>query len=354
MHPLFTSLRRLGTYLIGWLIVAVLMAAVSTRLGLSWLEALTLLVPLFLVYSFVCLSAWYVCRAAPLGTGSGLRVIASCGFAAIVSGSLWLGLVRTWIIALGSTATFAEAASRYEQQLPYLFALGVLLYLVAIAVHYALIAVEAAGEAERQRLQADVLTREAELRALRAQVDPHFLYNSLNSISALTATDPAGARRMCILLADFLRNTLSVSARESIRLADELALADRFLDIEQVRFGSRLKVERRIDASAADCLVPPLILQPLVENAVTHGIAGMLDGGLIRLDVSREPGHLSIAIENPRDGDARAPNRLGLGLENVRRRLAVMFGNSARLSTTSEAERFRVELELPWSIRSDS
>jgi hypothetical protein len=353
MHPLFTSLRRLGTYLVGWLIVAVLIAAVSTRLGLSWVESLTLLVPLFFVYSFVCLSAWYVCRATPLGQGSDLRVIVSCGFAAIVSGSIWLGLVRTWIIALGSTAMFAEAASRYEQQIPYLFALGVLLYLVAIAVHYALIAVEAAGEAERQRLQADVLTREAELRALRAQVDPHFLYNSLNSISALTASDPAGARRMCILLADFLRNTLSVSAHENIRLADELALADRFLDIEQVRFGSRLKVERRIDESAADCLVPPLILQPLFENAVTHGIAGMLDGGLIRLDVSLASGLLSIAIENPRDGDTPAPNRLGLGLENVRKRLAVMFGDSARLSTRSEAERFRVQLELPWSTGSD-
>jgi two-component system, LytTR family, sensor histidine kinase AlgZ len=170
----------------------------------------------------------------------------------------------------------------------------------------------------------------------------------------LTASDPAGARRMCILLADFLRNTLSVSGHESIRLADELALADRFLDIEQVRFGNRLKVERRIDTSAADCLVPPLILQPLVENAVTHGIAGMLDGGLIQLDVSRESGFLSIAIENPRDGDARAPNRLGLGLENVRRRLAIMFGNSARLITRSDAEHFRVELELPWSVRSES
>src|SRR4029453_8186996 len=92
MHPLFTSLRRLGTYLIGWLIVAVLMAAVSTRLGLSWLEALTLLVPLFLVYSFVCLSAWYVCRAAPLRTGSGLPVICAWGFAAFVSGLCWAGV----------------------------------------------------------------------------------------------------------------------------------------------------------------------------------------------------------------------------------------------------------------------
>src|SRR4029453_10502484 len=134
MHPLFTSLRRLGTYLIGWLIVAVLMAAVSTRLGLSWLEALTLLVPVFLVYSFVCLSAWYVCRAAPLRTGSGLRVIASCGLRGIVSGASravlgWGGSggrvpgpfgparLLAWTTPWGRRAPFADAGSRYEQQI---------------------------------------------------------------------------------------------------------------------------------------------------------------------------------------------------------------------------------------------
>ena len=98
-----------------------------------------------------------------------------------------------------------------------------------------------------------MLTRDAELRALRAQIDPHFLYNSLNSISALTGTDPAGARRMCLLLADFLRTTLRVSSQERITLADELMLADRFLSIEQVRFGPRLQVERRIDEGVGGC-----------------------------------------------------------------------------------------------------
>ena len=103
------------------------MAAVSTRLGLSWLEALTLLVPLFLVYRFVCLPPVRL-PCAPLRTGSGLRVIASCGFAAIVSGSALARPVRTWIIAPGTTATFAEPRAATEQQIPYLFALGVLLY----------------------------------------------------------------------------------------------------------------------------------------------------------------------------------------------------------------------------------
>ncbi len=350
MHPFFGRPARLAWYLVAWLVVGALIAAVLTRLSLGWFEALALILPLFLVYSFVCLSAWYVCRAAPLRPEGVGRVVTSCVLAAVVAGALWLGLVRLWVgILSGTSASFATASDRYEPLLPFLFAVGVLSYLLAIAVHYALIAVETAGEAERQRLQADILARDAELRALRAQVNPHFLYNSLNSISALTTADPAGARRMCLLLGDFLRNTLSVSERERIRLADELALADRFLDIEKVRFGDRLQVERDVDQSTLDCRVPPLILQPLVENAVTHGIAGMLDGGAIRMAVSRENESLTIAIENPCDPDTSASRRLGLGLDNVRRRLEVMFGTSARLATQAEPGRFRVQIELPWS-----
>jgi two-component system sensor histidine kinase AlgZ len=349
VHPILGRAERLATYLVAWTVVAVLLAAVLIRFGLTWLEALVFLVPLFLAYSFACLSAWYVCRANPLRSSGVFRVLAACGLTAMMTSAIWLAIARVWITMLAATTTFAEASPRFEQQLPILFAVGVLLYLLAIAVHYALLAVEAAREAEHRRLQLEVSTREAELRALRAQINPHFLYNSLNSISALAGSDPAGARRMCVLLGDFLRQTLSVSGHEGIRLADELALADRFLAIEQVRFGSRLQVERRVDAEASDCRVPPLILQPLVENAVAHGIAGLLEGGTIQLDISRQNGSLSIAIENPRDADMPAAARRGMGLDNVRRRLGAMFGNAARLETRVGAESFRVELELPWS-----
>ena len=219
-------------------------------------------------------------------TASGVpRVLVSSVLAAAFASGLWLGLAQAWIAVLGLTAAFAPAADRYAQQLPFLFAIGVLLFLLSLAVHYVLLAFEAARQAERRQLELEILTRDAELRALRAQIDPHFLYNSLNSISALTGSDAPGARRMCLLLGEFLRNTLDVSARQRIPLADELALAERYLNIEQVRFGSRLQVERRVDDDASACLVPPLLLQPLVENAVTHGIARLLEGGLIRLDV---------------------------------------------------------------------
>ena len=346
MHPILGRVDRLAVYLAVWLAACVLVAGVFTRFGLGWVEALALLVPLFLVYAFVCLSAWYVSRASPL-TGSVLRVLVSSVLAAAFAGGLWLGLTNVWIAALGATATFGPAVDRYARQVPFLYALGVLLFLLSLAVHYVLLAFEAAQEAERRQLALEVLTRDAELRALRAQLDPHFLYNSLNSISALTASDAAGARRMCLLLGEFLRNTLDVSMRQRMPLADELALAERFLSIEQVRFGARLQIAQRVDEDAAACLVPPLLLQPLVENAITHGIAQSLEGGVIRLDIARRGGRLTIVIENPCDADVAVTRAGGMGLANVRGWLEAMFGREASMDTRVHAGQFRVELHLP-------
>jgi two-component system sensor histidine kinase AlgZ len=346
MHPILGRIDRLAVYLASWMGACVLLAAVFTRLGLTWLEALALLVPLYLVYAFVCLSAWYVSRATPL-TASRQRVLVSSAVSAVFASGFWMGLTRGWIAALGTTAAFAAATERYLQQQPLLFAVGILLFLLSLAVHYVLLAFETARAAERRQLELEILTRDAELRALRAQIDPHFLYNALNSISALTGSDAPGARRMCLLLGEFLRRTLDVSARQRIPLGDELALARRYLDIEQVRFGSRLRIEQRLDEDAAACLVPPLLLQPLVENAVTHGISQLLEGGLIRLDLARRNGQLTIVIENPSDAEAVSPRRGGMGLDNVRGRLDAMYGREARIAATAGAGLFRIELQLP-------
>ena len=355
MHPILGRIDRLAAYLAVWLGAGVLLAGLYTRFGLGWIEALALLSPLFLVYAFVCLSAWYVSRATPLTTSSILRVLLSSAAASTFASALWLALAQAWIAALSMTAAFAPAADRYAQQLPFMFAFGILLFLLSLAFHYVLLAFESALRAKRRQLELEVVTREAELRALRAQIDPHFLYNSLNSISALTGSDAAGARRMCLLLGEFLRNTLDVSARQRIPLAEELALAGRYLKIEQVRFGSRLRVEQRVDEDAAACLVPPLVLQPLVENAVTHGIAKLLDGGLVRLDISQSNGSLVIVLENPFDGDSGGATARagGMGLDNVRNRLDAMFGRDARMDVRAQDGQFRVELHIPTDLAAD-
>ena len=348
MHPILARLESLAAYLGAWSIVGVLIGVVLTRQGLTWPEALVQVLPPLLAYSFVCLSAWYVCRAMPLATSGVPGVLTASAVAAFVAGGLWLAMHETWLATLESTPGLGPITIRFRAQTPFLFAVSVMLFLLVLSVHYVVLAFEAFRAAERHQLELQVLTRDAELRALRAQVDPHFLYNSLNSISALTGSDPAAARRMCLLLAEFLRTTLRVSMQERITMEDELSLADRFLSIEQVRFGPRLQVERHIDEAAAQCRIPPLVLQPLLENAVAHGIAGLIDGGTIRLEVARQNGRLSIAIENPRDPDAPPRTRgAGVGLDNVRRRLAIVFGGAARMQAVAGTDRFKVALDLP-------
>jgi sensor histidine kinase YesM len=350
MHPILARFERLAAYLGLWCAIGVLEGVVLTRQGLGWPEALIQTLPPLLIYSFVCLSAYYVCRAMPLATSGVPGVLTASALAATVAAVLWLILNEIWLGTLESMAELAPITSRFRGQVPFLFAVAVMLFLLVLSVHYVVLAFEAFRTAERQQLELQVLTRDAELRALRAQVDPHFLYNSLNSISALTGSDPTAARRMCLLLAEFLRSTLRVSMQQRITMAEELALADRFLSIEQVRFGDRLKVERTIDENAMECQVPPLVLQPLLENAVGHGIAGMVDGGTIRLDVTRHGDRVAITVDNPRDPDAMPRKRGGVGLENVRKRLALVFGGAARMDTAASETGFRVAIDLPSAI----
>jgi two-component system sensor histidine kinase AlgZ len=350
MHPILARLERLAGYLALWSAIGVLVSLVLTRQGLTWPEALVQTLPPLLVYSFVCLSAWYVCRAMPLATSGVPGVLTASVIAASVAGTFWLALNEIWLGTLESMPALAQVTTRFRAQTPFLFAVSVMLFLLMLSVYYVVLAFEAFRTAERQQLELQVLTRDAELRALRAQVDPHFLYNSLNSISALTGSDPAAARRMCLLLAEFLRTTLRVSTQQRITMAEELTLADRFLSIEQVRFGARLQIERSIDESALECHVPPLVLQPLLENAVGHGIAGMIDGGTIRLDVVRRGERLAITVENPRDPDAMPRARGGVGLENVRKRLAIVFGGAARMDAVASPTGFRVAIDLPSTL----
>jgi two-component system, LytTR family, sensor histidine kinase AlgZ len=349
MHPILTRPERLALYLGAWTVIGVLIAGVLSRQGLTLPEALVLVLPLFLAYSFVCLSAWYVCRAVPLRSSGPLRVLVASTTSSALAGGIWLALAYSWIAVFESMPDLAAMAARDRQQIPLLLSAAVLLFLLALAVTYLGLAFEEAREAEKRQYELEAHARNAELRALRAQLDPHFLYNCLNSIASLTSADAGGARRMCLLLAEFLRSTLHVGALARIPLGDELALADRFLAIEQVRFGDRLQIARRIDPSSLAARVPPLFLQPLVENAVTHGIAEMLDGGTIMVDVNRAGDRLAIAIENPCDPDALTPMRHGTGMTNVRQRLNAMFGSAASMSARAEAGRFRVDISLPYS-----
>ena len=243
--------------------------------------------------------------------------------------------------------SFELSIDHYRTQMPLLIASGVLLFWSAAMFHYLLIAFENSRAAVARGLELEVLAREAELKALRAQIDPHFLFNSLNSISALTSSDPQGARNMCVLLAEFFRNCVKLGKEESVPLSQELDMAGQYLEIERIRYGTRLTARIDVAKGCDTCLVPPLILQPLVENAVRYGIHSRTGPGSVELTANCTDGILSIRVENPFDEDSRRSKGTGVGLVNVRRRLRTLFASQADLNTNSNQGIFSAELNLP-------
>lgn len=348
MHPILTSGRRVLLFLVACVDVGFLLAAVLRLLTpRPWVDALAFAIPATIVEGFIVLSAWWICREYPL-TGARLsRSLPAHLVAMVVSSAVWVVLAAALAAAIENWGGFSLPAEARRRDLGLLFAIGILFYVLSAVGHSLSLAVRASHDAERNALGSEVAAREAELRALRAQLNPHFLFNSLNSINSLIGTDPEAARRMCERLGDFLRRTLTLGALDSVTVGEELALVDRYLDIEQVRFGDRLRVEREIDPGATACLVPPLLLQPLVENAVKHGVQDCVDGGVIRLRAERDEDRLVLQVDNPVDADAPRRGGAGVGLVNVRRRLEVFGAQGAQLVTANSDGRFRVTLTLP-------
>jgi two-component system, LytTR family, sensor histidine kinase AlgZ len=334
MHPLNRNLRWLMVYILAWFIFGLMVAELLRFSGtVSREQSAFIAGPVCMFYAFVCLTPWYVARpllrrGAPLTT----HIFQHLG-TAILACAMWLAATQAmaWIVGVSGGLGVA---------IPLLLWTGLLLYLLSIAVHYGMLAFESSREAAIQ-------ARDAELRALKSQIHPHFLFNSLNSISALTTADPARAREMAIRLSDFLRNTLGLGEKASILWRDEMELARTYLEVEKVRFGARLNVEVNVREECNDCQVPPLVLQPLIENAIRHGIATMVDGGTVRVEGRVEKGVLEVSVENEFDPESPAPRKHGHGLRNVQERLETRFGSAAGLRASSGNNQFRAELWLP-------
>ena len=344
MHPILGDPRRRRMFLFIWPAVGAALGILPLWLAEGdlrdwWAVALwgeLLAVPM--------LAAAYVSRSAPVATAGFLRVFATIGIAALATAGLWLEAGRWWLQAV---ATAAPSPAAVFGQMTAPAALGAaLVFAVMSAMHYALTAADERQAAVSRALEADIAAREAELRALRAQVNPHFLFNCLHSISALVASDPAGARRMCIELAEFFRESLRAGAQPRIALAAEAALVRRYLAIEQLRFGDRLNATVSVAPDAEGALVPPLLLQPLAENAVRHGIATCVHGGDVTIAVTRRADRIEIRVDNPFDADGRRPGT-GIGLVNVRARLETSYAGGATLKVSDSGARFHVMLSLP-------
>ena len=339
MHPILTRGKWLAGYLAVWLPLGA-MLGMAANVTDHWSVAGTVAwtVPVTVLLALVCLAPYYVCRSLPLRSTGWEKLVFNHLVPALgISGAVTL-VGRALAAAL--TVMFPELDSGLGAATPVVEAMFAMLYLLSVALHYAWLGMEASRQAE-------VLAREAQLKALKAQVNPHFLFNSLNSISSLTAFDAGQAREMCIRLADFLRMSLRLGERAQIPFGEEMALTRMYLDVEQVRFGGKLRVRQEIDKECNAVEIPALLVQPLVENAVKHGIAMMSEGGEIRMDGRMEGDRLWFRIANPFDPEAPSTGRNGIGLRNIQGRLESRYGNAARMEIRAEERWYEVTLTIP-------
>jgi signal transduction histidine kinase len=348
MHPILRDNTRLAIYVVAWLLVGALVGLVMAGPKLEdWRTALLLCLPLAGLYGFICLAVWYPCRSTPVADSSSGRLLTVHGSGAAVSTALWLVIGGVWSQVLARTGIADDAVEMFTNSLGLFIAVGVLLYVLAVVLHYLLLAFEASRQAESEVLEAKLAARQAELDAFKAQIDPHFLFNCLNSISSLCGSDPQAARRTAIRLGDFLRSSLKLGSRDTIPLAEELDLARAYLEVERARFGDRLVLEEEIDTAALAVRVPALVLQPLLENALKHGIAHLVGRGEVSLGCHTTANRLTLRVSNTCDPE-RPPGRgAGIGLENVRGRLRLLYGDVAYMKVGDDGDRFTVEIVLP-------
>ncbi len=224
---------------------------------------------------------------------------------------------------------------------------GIIFYIVIALAYYLFIYYVNLQEKVKVESRLRMVLKETELNMLKSQINPHFLFNSLNSISSLTITNPEKAREMVIKLSDFLRYSVSNNSSSFTTLENEMANIRRYLEIEKVRFGDKLAFGFNLEGNCRTHQIPVMILQPLFENAIKHGVYESTEQVSIAMDCEYKEGYLEISIVNDFDPHAHPRKGTGIGLNNIRERLRLLYKNDKLLRTVVDGTRFSVYLSLP-------
>lgn len=264
----------------------------------------------------------------------------------LILAAIWL-FASQWILSYLLSAD-AHYADFLYKSLPVRFFIGLLITGLTALISVLWYTQQDQKEIEQRKADAEKLARDAELYNLRQQLQPHFLFNSLNSITALIGSRPEEARRMIHKLSDFLRGTLKKEDQQPVSLAEELDHLQLYLDIEMVRFGHRLSTEVSANEDCLKMLIPPMILQPIVENAIKFGLYDTTGIVHILIKATCVDTELHVSVQNPYDPETSRPNHgTGFGLSGVKRRLHLLFGRIDLLETTSDSHIFTSTVKIP-------
>lgn len=345
-NPILERLKHIYIYLLVWVVIAVIQAIlILVASDIGPLVAITDSLVFNLLYAFLAVTIWYPIRYSNPEGKLSLRIALTYLVvgAVVITGWLSLGYVILRALLVDQQSYFQFLNDSFIARV----ATGILYYGVTLLIYHLFIYGKELEAKKLTETNLNLLVKESELNVLRSQLNPHFLFNSLNSISSLTISDPDTAREMIIKLSEFLRYALKHGEREKTRLAEEIKNIDLYLQIEKIRFGEKLIFEKEIAGECEEGLIPNMILQPLFENAVKHGVYESTEPITIKMSCRMDQKDLLISISNNYDPNQASRKGAGIGLKNVRNRLLLIYGRDDLLRVEKPGKDFIVHLQIP-------
>lgn len=342
-HPLTNNYRLLGFYALFWAAIATF----NTVLQFFWYDV-TLTESLldsgttYILFPILGSSIWYSIRYNRLEEiGIGSLVLFHFVAASILCG-IWVA------ISYAIFQPFITEENHFlKDGFPSKIFAGYAMYAIYLVFFYAVNYYQSLKEKIKKEGEYKALIREAELQALKSQINPHFLFNSLNSISSLTVSNPEKAQEMVINLSTFMRYSLMHNEKEMVSFSRELENIKLYLSIEKVRFGKKLNAEFEIDAHCLESEIPNMILQPLYENAIKYGVYETTEQVTIKTTCVCDGNSLKITITNDYDADSIKRKGEGIGLRNIRKRMEIIYNQPDLIKITDHKTSFEVQLIIP-------
>ncbi|HMT75776.1 MAG TPA: histidine kinase [Chitinophagaceae bacterium] len=347
--PLSENKFLLG-FILCWIAMLVDQAVVLHWFGVAWQPAIIDSVLSNVLLVFCSLLVILILRYYLPKYEQYINILSLCLLLAII----WVFLAK-WLLMLSIGNGDAAYANLLTHSLPVRFSIGLLLLGCLTLISILWFNQKEQKENEKRKADAEKLAKEAELFKLRQQLQPHFLFNSLNSINALIGSRPNEARKMVQQLSDFLRGTIKKDETQWVSLQEELQYLQLYLDIEKVRFGNRLATSVDAAEELKDLKLPALLLQPLVENAIKFGLYDTTGETLISIQATKEEDHLLISVINPFDPETSSPKQgTGFGLKSVERRLYLLFARNDLLQTEASNNIFKTVVKIPQQVTKEN
>jgi two-component system, LytTR family, sensor kinase len=276
-----------------------------------------------------------------------IKIFFSHIITAIISAAIWLTFI--YIVMVPTLGFDEKYQNFFYQTILWRFLVGLMLYAIVVSFYYLISYYSESQERALKESELKSLVTQAELKSLKFQINPHFIFNSLNSMSALTEIDPKKAKEMIIKLADFLRYILATNEREKNKLSEELKNIRLYLDIEKTRFEDKFDYTEQLEKECYNVEIPNMILQPLFENVIKHAVYETFDKVLLTLKCSRDNGYLKIHLVNNFDESAKSRKGTGVGLKNINDRLNLIYRRNDLMEVKKEKGIFSVTLFIPIS-----